>query len=123
MTETLTGKEICSRYSDIENDSFGTDQHHFILTKIAKEELYEAACSFSSNSKNLLTYQEWEKDPENYDDYHTDNINQMVEYLRDGNKLPPLIVNQKLGLYDGQHRLTAYSMIPEIHEIDVYKEI
>ncbi|RYL92633.1 ParB N-terminal domain-containing protein [Sporolactobacillus sp. Y61] len=123
MTEILNGKEICSKYSDIENDSFGTEDHQFALTRVDKKDLYDAPCSFSSNGKNLMTYEEWKKHPENYDGYHTDNVKQMVEYIREGGHLPPLIVNKELGLYDGQHRLTAYSMISEIEKIDIYKEI
>ncbi|CAM3118355.1 ParB N-terminal domain-containing protein [Sporolactobacillus spathodeae] len=123
MIEKITGKEICSKYSDIENDAFGTDDHVFILTKLPKEQLYDAPCPFSSNGKNLVTLDEWAKDPENYDDYHTDNVKQMVEYIQGGGNLPPLIVDKSHGLFDGQHRLTAYSMLPEIKEIDVYQEI
>lgn len=123
MVELVTGKEICSRYSDLENDAFGSDEHEFTLTKIAKEKLYDAACSFSSNGKNLVTYKEWANDPENYDDYHTDNVKQMVDHIHEGGTLPPMIVNKELGLYDGQHRLTAYSLIPQITEVVIYKEV
>ncbi|RYM06652.1 hypothetical protein EWH99_01950 [Sporolactobacillus sp. THM7-7] len=123
MTEYFTGKEICGKYSDLENDAFGTDNHRFILTKVNKEELYDAPCAFSDNGRNLVTYKEWEEHPENYDGYHTDNVKQMIEYIKDGGSLPPLIVNKKMGLYDGQHRLTAYSMIPSIKEVKIYKEV
>ncbi|GGL51803.1 ParB/RepB/Spo0J family partition protein [Sporolactobacillus putidus] len=123
MTTYYTGKEICSKYNDIENDDFGTDAHRFILTTVAKETLYEVPCSFSSNGRNLLTLKEWEEHPENYDGYHTDNIKQMVDSIKEGGTLPPMIVNKDLGLYDGQHRLTAYSMIPEIKEVQIYKEL
>ncbi|MCO7175833.1 ParB/RepB/Spo0J family partition protein [Sporolactobacillus kofuensis] len=123
MADILTGKEICSQYSDLANDAFGSEDHRFILTKVEKEALYDAACSFSSNGKNLVTYKEWKNDPENYDDYHTDNIKQMVDSIHEGGALPPMIVNKDLGLYDGQHRLTAYSLIPEIKEVAIYKEV
>ncbi|MCL1631716.1 ParB N-terminal domain-containing protein [Sporolactobacillus sp. CPB3-1] len=123
MAEILTGKDICSRYNDLVNDAFGTDEHRFMLTTIDKEQLYNVPCSFSSNGKNLLTYKEWANHPENYDDYHTDNIKQMIDYIHEGGKLPPMIVTKDLSLYDGQHRLTAYSMLPEIKEVEIYKEI
>lgn len=123
MAEYFTGKEICSKFSDLKNDAFSTEDHHFVLIKVDKETLYDAPCAFSSNGRNLVTYQEWESHPENYDDYHTDRLKSMVEYLKKGGKFPPLIVDKNLSLYDGQHRLTAYSMIPTIHEIEVYKEI
>jgi hypothetical protein len=123
MADILTGKDICGQYNDIENDTFGSEDHRFTLTKIAKEALYDAACAFSSNGKNLVTYKEWANHPENYDDYHTENIKQMVDYIKEGGSLPPMIVNKDLGLYDGQHRLTAFSLIPEIKEVDIYKEI
>lgn len=123
MTEYITGKDICSRYNDIENDAFGTDEHKFILTDVDKESLYDAPCSFSTNGKNLMTFEEWEKHPENYDDYHTDNVKQMIDHIHEGGSFPPLICNKDFGLYDGQHRLTAYSMMPEINKVQIYKEI
>lgn len=123
MAEILSGKEICGKYSDIGNDAFGTEDHRFILMKINKEDLYGAPCSLSNNGRNLMTFKEWENHPENYDDFHTDNVKQMIDYIHEGGKLPPLIVNKNLGLYDGQHRLTAYSMMPEIKQIEIYKEI
>ncbi|BBN97806.1 MULTISPECIES: ParB N-terminal domain-containing protein [Sporolactobacillus] len=123
MGEVLTGKAICSQYSDLQNDAFGTDDHQFVLTTIAKEALYDVPCTFSNNGKNLITYKEWANDPENYDDYHTDNVKQMVDHLHEGGKLPPMIVGKDLSLYDGQHRLTAYSLLPEIKEVTVYKEV
>ncbi|WP_100486202.1 hypothetical protein [Sporolactobacillus pectinivorans] len=123
MAEYLTGKEICSRYSDIENDAFGTEDHRFALMTVNKESLYDAPCPFSSNGKNLMTFKEWENHPENYDDYHTDNVKQMIDYIHEGGKFSPLICDKEFGLYDGQHRLTAYSMIPEIQNVRIYKEI
>ncbi|MFT8871866.1 MAG: hypothetical protein ABF868_06200 [Sporolactobacillus sp.] len=123
MNDIFTGSQICGQYSDIRNDAFGTDDHRFILTRIDKEKLYDRPCLYSSNGKNLVTLGEWERHPENYDGYHTDNIHEMVEFLKSGGKLTPLIVNTQLSLYDGQHRLTAYSLIDTIMDIDVYKEI
>ncbi|MCO7127106.1 ParB N-terminal domain-containing protein [Sporolactobacillus shoreicorticis] len=123
MAELLTGKEICGRYSDLQHDAFGTEDHQFKRITIEKEKLYDVPCSFSNNGKNLVTYKEWANDPENYDDYHTDNVKQMVDYLQEGGILPPMMVNRDLSLYDGQHRLTAYSLIPEIKEVEIYKEV
>ncbi|MFT8364186.1 MAG: ParB N-terminal domain-containing protein [Sporolactobacillus sp.] len=123
MDKIYTGKEICSKYSDLENDLFGTEDHHFMLTKMVKEQLYDAPCAFSRNGRNLVRLDEWFADPENYDNYHTDNVKQMIDSLQSGGTLPPLIIDKKLGLYDGQHRLTAYSMLPAIQEVIVYKEI
>lgn len=116
-----TGKEIVEKYVNIQNDVFA-DEREFLLEEIHKEELYDCVC-WDGSSKNLKTYEEWEKDDDNYDQYHTNTIDEMVSFIKNGGELPPLIVNKDYGLYDGQHRLTAYSLIDDIETIKVFKEL
>lgn len=120
--KVYTGREIINMFGNIQNDVFGDDNHLFVLLTVNKEFLYDKVC-VDKRSYNLKTYEEWQNDADNYDNYHTDTINSMINYIRDGGKLPPLIVDKDYGLYDGQHRLTAYSMMDEIQNIEIFKEI
>lgn len=92
------------------------------MVKINKEDLYNKVCC-DGVSLNFKSYNDWLSDEENCDAYHTETIDGMINCIQQGGTLPPLVVNKNLGLYDGQHRLTAYSMINEIIEIEVFKEV
>lgn len=94
----------------------------WILVKINKEDLYDKICC-DGVSLNFKSYSDWLNGEENYDRYHTESIDVMIEYIRKGGILPPLVVNEGCGLYDGQHRLTAYSMMDEINIIEIFKEV
>lgn len=114
------GYEILNMYDNIQNNEF--KEGRFILIEINKEFLYDKICC-NGNDVNLISYDDWNNDEDNYDNWHTDNINNMIEYINEGNTLPPLIVNRNYGLYDGQHRLTAYSMIDSVDHIKIFKQI
>jgi hypothetical protein len=122
MRYTLSGREIKqSEYGcNIQYTDF-KDESKFELVIINKGILYNKINY--NNSKNLVTFNEWKVDNDNLDGYHTDTINNMIKYIKDGNKLPPIIVDKNYGLYDGQHRLTAYSMMKDIENIEVLKEM
>lgn len=51
----------------------------------------------------------WEnKSGDNYDDYHTNRVLEMMDMFKEDNEaLYPIILNKSLKLYDGHHRLTA----------------
>lgn len=118
----ITGYEIYNKYDNIQNDIFATSDRIFELTKIKKEDLYKAKCN-GRPVCNLLTFEEWLVRNDNYDFYHTDTIYEMIKIILNKESLPPIIVDKDLGLYDGQHRLTAYSMVNSVEYILCYKEI
>lgn len=121
--DTLTGLELISLYDNIQNDEFAEDCKIFKLIKVNKEIIYSARPNGCSSWKNLKTFNDWLNAEDNYDFYHTDTVYDMVKLFREGKDLPPLIVDTEYGLYDGQHRLTAYSMIDSIEDIFIFKEL
>ena len=120
--DILTGVDVLSLYDNIQNHDFAEEDKLFKLIKINKEELYSASPN-GCNSKNLKTFNEWLNSTDNYDFYHTDTIYEMIKLFKEAIELPPLIIDSKNGLYDGQHRLTAFSMIDSISDILVFKEL
>lgn len=115
----LTGKQLKMRY-DVQNDSFDDDSKFMLLTinknELINKSIYDGSCD------NYFDLNKWEQHGDNYDNYHTDTISNMIDYLKEGGNLPPLIVNKNLGLYDGQHRLTAYMELDSIINIEIFKE-
>ncbi len=47
----------------------------------------------------------------------------MINHVRVGGLLHPIIVNKDGILIDGSHRLTAYSIMGEIENITIYQEV
>ena len=121
--DTLTGLELISLNDNIQNDDFAEDYKLFKLMKVNKEILYSARPNGCSSGENLKTFNDWLNMDDNYDFYHTDTVYEMVKLFSEGKNLPPLIVDTEYGLYDGQHRLTAFSMIDSIADILVFKEL
>lgn len=91
-----------------------TENCFFKLIEIDKRELYE---------KNLITKEDWEKDEDNYDEWHTKQIDWMIEQVENNKYLPPIVVDKDGYLQDGTHRLSAYNEINSIQKIIVFKEV
>lgn len=115
-----TGEEMQNKYGNIQNDSFHK-KDLFELNIVPKEQLYDNLNV--EGERNLVSYDEWNNDSDNYDGYHTETIDNMIEIFNKGETLPPLIVDENGGLFDGSHRLTAFSSINTIKEISVLKRI
>lgn len=116
----INGKQIKDRY-DVQNDCFDDDSY-FELISINKYELINKSI-YDGTCYNYFSLEDWREHGDNYDDYHIISIINMVKHLESGGNLPPLIVNKDLGLYDGQHRLTAYMECNKIINIEIYKEV
>lgn len=115
-----TGEEILNKYGNIQNDSFHKEDL-FELIIVPKETLYDKLNV--EGGRNLVSYDEWKNDSDNYDGYHTETIDNMIDIFNEGKTLPPLIVDENWGLFDGSHRLTAFSLIDTIKEISGLKRI
>lgn len=123
LGDTLSGELLISMYDNIQNDDFAEEDKIFKFMKVNKEILYSAKPNGCSSGTNLITFNDWLNMDDNYDFYHTDTVYEMVKLFRAGKNLPPLIVDSDYGLYDGQHRLTAFSMIDSIKDILIFKEL
>lgn len=115
LKEKLNGKELYKIYPDIDYDEYNNEKINFILQSISKELLYK------NNLCSIYNY--FDEDEENISDRHENTIYGMIEYLRTGGILPPIIIDKEGCLIDGSHRLTAYSMMNEIKNIDIYQEL
>lgn len=115
MRKEINGKELYELYTDIVCDEYNNEKVKFNLRVIPKEIL------FKDNLCHIDDY--FDEDEEEVDERHEKTIYSMINHVRGGGLLPPIIVNKDGILIDGSHRLTAYSIMGEIENITIYQEV